>query len=168
MRKGCSENDISFANDIVSGYEHTPVVDDKCKVFHPDGGGATYVFASEKVFENGAVNWSYTGGIEVQDIGSTGGTGFDSNEVLALLSGIDSSACKNINNKAGIAGIPQGTVLDTGFFLISVINVNAYTTTGNHLIGDPGEGTMGNLRGHSFGCFQFGTIHNYYHVLLAR
>lgn len=41
-RKGCSENDISFANDIVSGYEHTPVVADKCKVFHPDGGGARW------------------------------------------------------------------------------------------------------------------------------
>jgi len=41
-RNGCSENDISFANDVVSGYEHTPAAPDKCKFFHGDGGKIGY------------------------------------------------------------------------------------------------------------------------------
>ena len=39
---GCSDTDISFVNDVVTGYDHTPEADDECKVFHPDGGGLTW------------------------------------------------------------------------------------------------------------------------------
>jgi len=38
----CADEEISFENSTVSGYEHSPVARDECKAFHPDGGGMTY------------------------------------------------------------------------------------------------------------------------------
>ena len=37
---GCSENEISFDNDVVSGYDFS--TRDECKVFHDDGGRLSY------------------------------------------------------------------------------------------------------------------------------
>lgn len=44
LARGCSENEISFENNIVAGYENTtaPRTDKSCHVFDVDGAGLTY------------------------------------------------------------------------------------------------------------------------------
>lgn len=40
---GCSTTGISFENAVLAGYAHSPVVADRCKVFHEDGGAMNYM-----------------------------------------------------------------------------------------------------------------------------
>ena len=41
-RNGCSENDISFVNTIVTEYAHASTVSDKCQIFNTSGGSASW------------------------------------------------------------------------------------------------------------------------------
>lgn len=107
-RKSVSENDISFANDFVSGYAHTPAQADSNKVFHISGGTVTWQDPASGV--NNGDDWHFTGATCIADIG-TGATGCDGDtvsneELIAVLPNLTQSLCSKINEKLGISGIP--------------------------------------------------------------
>lgn len=101
-RNGCSENDISFENDIVAGYNHLGAVADTCKVFHRSGGG---------------IDWksSPVAGLQFEFWGADGVTGIGTSPaselVMALpLGSTYEQLCLLYNKKAfGGTTIPTGT-----------------------------------------------------------
>lgn len=148
-------------------------------VFHPDGGGATFVESPPDIMATGANGtWSINGENEINLVGtSTAGdtVGDATADVIAFLSDITSTICQKINDELGITGnIPT----ETGIVFSSATMVsNAagpageasdFTETGA-TIGSPTGTDVASLDGQPFGCFQqpAGTYH-YYHVLIER
>lgn len=100
-RKGCSENDISFEQDNILGYEHGAAVPDKCKIFHPDGGNITW---QTSPIENRA--YEFWGNNDVQGIGASPA----SELIVALPMAVAHlEVCSQYNKKAG-----AGATIATG------------------------------------------------------
>ena len=157
-RQNISENDISFDQAIVAGYDHTPVQPDGNKVFHPNGGSVSWQSPPEDA--NDGSDWFFTGETCIADLGS-GATGCDTDgstrneELVAVLPNIDEAVCTEINDKLGITDIPA----DTGG--------GASTTLYQ---GDFDDGTEIILTGGPFeaACFSRGGNNFFYQVLIAR
>lgn len=105
-RKGCSENDISFDHTSWghTEYVHSPVVEDKCKIFHPNGGGVSFEEINkphERVIDN-LNRVIFAGQSEINNIGQTCG---DSScvELYMFVRMIHASVlCSEINDTLGI------------------------------------------------------------------
>lgn len=157
-RQNISENDISFDQAIVAGYDHTPAQADGNKVFHPNGGSISWQYPPEDANDGSA--WFFTGETCIADIGS-GATGCDSDgstrneELLAVLSNVNEAVCTEINDRLGITDIPA----DTGG--------GADTTLYQ---GNFDDGTEIILAGGPFeaACFSRGGNNFFYQVLIAR
>lgn len=159
-RRNVSENDISFANDIVSGFEHSSAQPVRHRLFHPQGGNLSWQSPSADV--NDGSEWHFTGATCIIDIGSAA-SGCESNSsnrdeaLIAVLPNLAESVCSEINNRLGITGIPANS--GTG-----------YSTT--LFTGAFADGTViDNMDSFPQGCFNGGasqTGYHFYKVLLAR
>ena len=121
ISNGCEDEDISFENSTVSGYEHTPVADDACKVFHTDGGGLSYLepnadfldpsFSAEPRYGEWYI--PTTGCVIGVGTGQSAANGDCSNaasevELTLFLPYIKRVICDSINEKVGGAVTPGG------------------------------------------------------------
>jgi len=170
-RKGCSENDISFANDIVSGYEHTPVVEDKCRVFHPDGGGASWRSPPSRVSDGS--EWSFY----ANRVGSFNGVenfGTSNPDLVVLLKNFDRGVCEFINNKVNqsLSDIWESGGAHNGGGVIDTIFVGDYNPVG---LGNGINGAPTSVSAPETGCFCDGnptctgtSTFYFYHMLLVR
>ena len=70
QQKGISENDISFDNAFVSGYDNASCTTNTCKVFSTGGGNITYQRPSDSV--NDGSDWVITGANYVKGMGAIG------------------------------------------------------------------------------------------------
>ncbi len=138
-------------------------------VFHPAGGGATYVRAPANIMVSGSAgDWTFNGELEVPDIG-TGGAG--GNELIAFLAGIKSSICTKVNEKYGISGIPVLNADRSAQYNDRMYDdgTTDYTLpTADVPDIDDGSGTFD---GQPFGCFQNGGgggDYVYFHVVIDR
>lgn len=105
ISSGCDEAQISFEAAGLTGYDHTPAADPRCGLFHENGGGLAYIKPST---DFGAVtDWVFTGGLNVQGVGTDCASGDSCTELLAVLSGLDLPVCEAINAKLGIV-TPDG------------------------------------------------------------
>jgi hypothetical protein len=135
-------------------------------VFHPDGGGATYVTAPAELMENGAAGtWHFNGEFEIVDVGTSTATDEAGNEIMALLPGISDALCAKINEELGISG--DVTTAATAATEYATDMEDGYTIPNTDFeLGD--ADTLG-LKGQPFGCFiDSGGANVYYHVLLER
>ncbi len=101
ISNGCSDEEISFENDVVVGYEHTPAVRDACKVFHPDGGGMNWNSATSS-FNTGSIE--YVGHTALKGIGTDNCTDTSCSELYMFVrfSGIQNAKiCEALNTKLG-------------------------------------------------------------------
>lgn len=111
-RKGISENDISFDQNFVAGYDHTPAQADTSKIFTPSGGAVSW--QSPPAGTNDGSDWIFTGKTCIADLG-TGATGCDADadisneELIATLANIDTAVCTEINKRLNISAIPADT-----------------------------------------------------------
>ncbi len=105
ISNSCTDTDISFNNATIAGYAHTPVVSDKCKVFHTDGGAMLLVPSPAEI--NGGTDWAFGGRLEVDDVGTDCGAGTTCTELYAVLEDIKLPVCSAINDKLGIT-TPSG------------------------------------------------------------
>lgn len=158
-RRSVSENDISFANAVVAGYEHSPAQPDKHKLFHPSGGNISWQSPQENA--NDGSPWHFTGESCIAAVG-TGDTSCDSNgdpdeDLLAVLPNLAQGICTEINKKLGITGIPANAG-------------SGYSTV--PFTGTYSDGTLiDNMDGLKAGCFNGGASQpgfHFYQVLLAR
>lgn len=157
--KNVSESDISFENPIINGYAHTPAVADTHKVFHADGGRASWQ-AAQKGSNDGSP-WVITGascivGLGTDVAGCSGGSDSTSNEdLIVLLANVDAGLCAEIDKRLNITtGIPAdaGTGLSTTPFTGTFSNGTELTLT-------PARPSA---------CFSRGGNNYFYSVLLQR
>ncbi len=157
QRKGISESDISFFNESVAGYDHTPAEDDNQKVFNRMGGAVTWKAPSPKA--NDSSPWHFTGSSCVTDIG-TGGTGCAANAVntdedlIAVLPNVNATVCAAINKRLGIDPMPSN-------------GGTAYS--GTKFTGDFADGSEIDLGAkYNAACYEQGAAYDFYYVLIAR
>jgi len=138
-------------------------------VFHPSGGGASYIAAPEDVMVNKqAGDWIFNAEMEVPDIGLSEEGG---NDIVAYLVGLRKSICTKINEEYGIgAKIPELNASHSVEYETRMYDdgSNDYEIPEEDVPDiDDGAGTFD---GQPFGCFQDGGggDYVYYHVVLER
>lgn len=156
-RKGISENDISFNQSVVSGYNHTAPQPDSHKVFHTSGGAVNWKSPESGV--NDGSDWSFIGTTCIADIGG-GATGCDSDdesneELLAVLSNVVDVVCTELNDRLNITNIPA----DTGGGA-STTKFKGSFVDGTEIILSGGP--------YNAACFSYGGANYFYYVLLER
>jgi hypothetical protein len=142
-------------------------------VFHPDGGGATYVEAPENVVTGSSSQpWIFNGQNEVALVGTTAPTANDNEtattvEIMAILPNVETSICNRINDELGIG---PAAVAETGIDVTSKLGGGGgyVTTIGGGAGGTIGDATTSALNGQAFGCFSMGGVNYYYHVLIEQ
>jgi hypothetical protein len=96
LESGISENDISFQNDVVSGYAHIPVVPTDAQIFnHPKALGAPWVTPIGASTYQGNNEWTYDGKWIVTDLGD------NSRSELAMYLFVNYDVCNAINAQIG-------------------------------------------------------------------
>jgi hypothetical protein len=139
-------------------------------VFHPSGGGATYITAPPDIMADGLVGqWTFNGDLEVPDIGTSG---VDGNDIMAFLPGLKKNICSKINAEHGLGNtIPILNANRSADYLKRMYDDGSsdyvLPTTDMPDI-DDGSGAFD---GQPFGCFQNGGgagQYVYYHVIVER
>jgi hypothetical protein len=138
-------------------------------VFHPQGGGATYVQAPASLMATGSPGtWHFNGEFEVVDVGTSTAADSAGNEVMAFLPGITQTLCNRINQELGISGdVNTAADVSTEFETDMVNDGTPYSLpAGEEVLGDAGTPA---LQGQPFGCFQNNSAeYVYYHVLIEQ
>lgn len=159
LSRGISENNVSFENSEVAGYDYSGCTSPECMVFSPKGGGISWPKSSEDA--NDGSPWLFTGGTCIADIGQ-GGAGCDTNgvadeELVAVLPNVKKEVCAEIDARLGISGIP-------------VNSADGYSVT--KFLGTFADGASpDNMDGQPAGCFDGGAAqpgYHFYMVLEAR
>ena len=138
-------------------------------VFHPQGGGATYVPAPDEIMVSGNPGqWTFNAELEVPNISISGIGG---NDIIAYLVGIKQSICSKINEEYGMGTtIPVLNADRSAQYLRRMYDDGSsdyvMPTTD---VPDIDDGSA-SFSGQPFGCFQNGGAGDYvyYHVVLER
>ncbi len=114
---GCSESEISFHHGLWghTQYEHTPSVDNKCKIFHPDGGNVTFVELAkqhDEIIESMA-RFIIVGRSEIDGIGTTCGADSCTDLYIFLRLIHADNVCRQLNE---ILGISPTLPIDGGIY----------------------------------------------------
>lgn len=169
---GCSETDISFDNPIVSGYAHTPAVDEKCQIFNINGGGLSYVAPQEKWLDTSKIAGLEYGKYHFNGTNWVVGFGASSTPDLVLfLPWLTRDLCLVINEKLGVDNPGGAPPKDTSNVYNTVKFVGSYTSLAA-LGYTGGSGSVGFVN-YGAACFEgdniptSGTYH-FYKVLISR
>ncbi len=173
--RGCTDTQINFENDTVSGYINASAPsDDSCDLFAANAGSITWV--TPPIGMNNGTPWFYTGAAVAHNSnGYTSSNSADDADLVMLLFGLPQNICEKINKNIGITGVPvnDGTYGDTTKFQGSY----SYAEDINGLpeASQPSPcsapSTFQNFCGLDAGCFQEegGTQRNvFFQVLLRR
>lgn len=161
--RGYDETQISFNNQVVTGYSNSNCGDTLCEVFHPEGGAVNWT--SPPAGANDGTEWVITHN-RVQSVGTQVGSGTADLDLVAVLQNVDEAVCEQLNQLLhGTTVIPQEN---------DSVNLAQFTGTYSTTIwiADTGGGS-GPIAGESAYCFEgnttpaAGTFH-YYRVLIAR
>ena len=168
-RNRCSENSISFVNNIISDYTHTPASSDNCKIYNPSGGKISYKapldnwLDSAQSAQTNYGQWFFTGTATVNDVGSQPA-------LIMILPYIKRSLCLAINEALDIpdnAGEPPQDLAIA--YNPSTKFVGAFP--GTYEIRDTAGAQV--LDGQATGCFEGGgtpvtSTYHFYSVLIER
>ena len=102
IQKGCSEQTISFENDIVAGYANAGApADNSCHVFERAGAGLPWPTPPAQANDGSAwrmLGGNAVGGVSLTDDGSCASGCID---LIAVLPNVTLSVCKQLNGLAG-------------------------------------------------------------------
>jgi hypothetical protein len=144
---------------------YAPAEFEKCSdnsnycVFHPQGGGATYVKAPGILMANGQEKaWVYNIELNLKEVGS------EDPDLVAYLSGVSQGICESINKELGLGKPLPLTEDQSALYNTNWITEKVDTSEPNTLATNP------EISGQPFGCF---LSHDqkeyvYYHVLIER
>ncbi len=158
--RGCSETEISFQNNVVSGYNNG--TNTTCQVFHEDGGNINFPTFNETSYDLNAPvidRISFNGDNQIIDNGS------GDSELIFFNSAIKQNICENINNilhdnQAAFTGgdITVGSTKFTG----------SYSGSPDTMCGGSADSTTTGCCHETVGCGGGGECYHFYQVLLAR
>lgn len=177
--RGCTDTQISFENSVDTGYANTNNPPDKCKVFHPSGGGLIWMKPPEGALDSqwevvtGITNTrfdlpAYSGNLEVVGLGTDCAAASCSDLVL-LITNLSEDICEEINTRLGITG----DLMVDGYTNYAPYAQDPQRFKGGYLYVNSGSrlgDTATNITGKYAGCF-YNTgikIPTFYQVLLAR
>jgi len=159
--RGCDESEISFENNVVSGYANANSPSDKtCHVFHPSGGGLAF----GKAFNDNYYHFS--GDRFIFDVGTTGSVTSERAELYVDLI-VDEQICTVINDKIDIEN-PSGNLP------IGLPGSGRFTGTyngGNPITHPSNPDSLSATRGRKSFCVESSVnpdIHYFVRVLIAR
>jgi hypothetical protein len=157
IQNGIAEEEISFENNIVADYDHTPAAADEAQVFNTaTGGGMDWATPMDDQTRNPS-QWLITGGVVVT------GQGDNSNSELLLTLPVTYDICIEINKQLATnidLTDDQGTVTGAKFIGTYTDSVLAFITPGAGLTAGCVKGLIDD--GNQTGDYTF------YKVLLAR
>lgn len=159
----CEVEDISFENNFVSGYEHTPVATDECKIFTR----AAYVEPNTDwldASQSAAATYGeyvFTAATPIDGIGQDSGSG-QGNDIAIVLNYVRDEICTGINDKAGITNVGNAPPIDAG----TMDTTTKFTGTFAAANAIDAPETFGQ----PYGCVQNagGTFNAFYYVLMGR
>lgn len=174
--EGCSDTDISFANNILSGYTNTNNPPDRCKIFDRASGGVSYMEPLEDWLDRSQTGedlygqWYFAQGVCAEDIGSGGSLCNNDSykDLIAFLPFIDAKICRILNARLGIS--PDNATAPP------VENGDAWRPANTRFTGTYSGGSiLLEQDGNMSGCFEgsgantppAGTYH-FFQVLLSR
>lgn len=145
ISNNCSDTEISFENEFVSGYANG--TDTACQIFDNDGGGMNWSSAASQF--NDGTNWLFVASNVVDGVGSS------DPDLILVLQNLNVSICTAINEKSGITDLGTDTAIDFTQF------TGTYASTQ----------TIDSADGNMMGCLYYVNSGNnpfFYQVLIAR
>ncbi len=127
ITKGCSENDISFENPIVTGYTNPGApVDKHCNVFAPEGGMMSWM--KQPIGSNDGSDWIITDTSTETFDGTTAQLGTANAELILLLPFITNDVCDSINSQLGNPAVWESNGSHNLIKFTGTFETNAATT----------------------------------------
>ena len=146
-------------NPDLAPYQHTPEQDDTCKVFHPNGGGASYLAPPSGI--NDGSNWTFVARNAIPNIPNPGSISL---ELMMILPNVTEQACIETNKHLGHGSnaLFDPDSFDVYTYFTGTYGPTTFMTWGGYITGCVISNTNGNAEGSIAG--------NYYifHVLIAR
>lgn len=159
--RGCSENQISFENNTVAGYENVPT-NTSCQVFHADGGSVNWQDIQAAVQDSSnSSEWMFTGDTRIKDIGTTK-TNALSSELMVILMGLTDSVCEQLNVILNV----QATSIPADDEFGATKFTGSYDYNAALLIGDGAVNLSGKKSGCAYDASNSANV--FYRVLIAR
>lgn len=157
ISNGCTDTEIRFVNNVTSGYG-TSVRSD-CDIFDPAGGDVRYAPPVDKW--GVGTEWIFSGRTPVLGVGTNDGTA-NASDLTIVLSDVNSTVCKEINNKGGIQNPSDNPPIDVGSLDTTTKFTGAYDTASEY--------NAPEIDGKMYGCLQNAaqTSNIFYQVLIAR
>ena len=163
MLNGCSENEISFENNVDADYINPKSpTDQSCHIFGPEGAGLEWREFSGGELISAGHNLAFVYNIAIEGVETDAGVA--GNDLL-FVTRISQSLCAQINKELGIAtaaagitaGIDEWNDAYKGRFVSTTVVLGV------------SSGRAAAVQGHHAGCvIDDGGDYVYYHVLLAR
>jgi hypothetical protein len=177
----CADTDISFETFSLTGYEHTPSADEKCRLFHPRGGGLSYLKVPEDWLdqtETGGVHygqWFFSGENAVLGVGTsipetgTCTTGTSCIDLIAFVPYLDRDVCQAINQLLELDGaIDPIFQQDNGPTRMNDKFNGTYGTLDQDIDGAPYAGQIAGCTQRTSGAGAGADAYFFYQVLLER
>ncbi len=163
--RGFNETQISFENNIESGYDLAACTSSACKVFDINGGGLNWLYPPENA--NEGENWLYTGTYPIWGNGT-----LIRYDITMVLPNIVENVCKEINFKLGLVASNNDPILIPDDMSVWVYKLNSTFPIDQSPNYARGVGITGNLaaciRVNTFNGSYTGTNQNYYvHTIYA-
>lgn len=176
ISNACTDLDISLENNIIAGYEHTPVAADNCKLFHSSGGGMVYLAPSKEwldmQFSPASLRgqWFFPGKVCVPGTGTAAAgcnsDGQDNEAIIAVLPYVRKAVCIEINKGLGITNPGGNPPQETG---------NGWVGTNDKYAGSQSNAESLDQAGRMAGCFEGGAAstppaktYHYFQILVPR
>ena len=174
--RGCTENQISFENNIESGYENPSApTDETCNVFSISGGGVNFETLPEDILDTSETanafyeHWHFDANHCVANVGTyNDSTCLDSeSDLLTTVHYLQESVCVAINDLLDIENPSDQPPIESGSHSGRFTGV--YSPAGNILLGEVAL----ELVGHKAGCYQDNggfseDAYIFYRTLIAR
>ncbi len=132
--RGASDTQISFENNMISGYTNANCADNICKIFHPEGGGVVYTPPLESALDPDAAaatayanvgallgEWYFPHDTCVDSVGLGGNNCYNDNtsitDLMVFLPWVNQSVCIEINdllkvdNPSGVPPVVGGSMI---------------------------------------------------------
>lgn len=176
--RGYSDTQISFENNIVSGYANVNCTEDVCKVFALDGGGVNYMKPNDEWLDTAQNGQPRYGELYIHNRSNVEDVGTGNDDLILFVPYVKKEVCAAINKLLGIVPASRDVPRETnGPFAVNVKFDGVYVQVADRKVS--GDGTTGEpeiLFGKQAGCTESsggasnppaGTYH-FFKVLVAR
>ncbi len=179
--RGIGENEISFENSFLSGYENARCGDTSCLLFDKEGGGQAYREPPTAWLDNAHSAKDHFGTIlftsnpcipNVGNYGEPGNCAVDVStlDLLMVIPFIRESICLEINRLVGLGTGGAAPPQDDSAAWDNSVNTARFT--GSYSVGNNLASAGGELSGVSVGCFEGDTRpsggYHFFYTLVAR